>query len=193
MILVVALTARPASAQLFEAVGIRAQGMGGAFVAVADDATAPYWNPAGMVYLPYREVLPQHSEKFGSLIKHDYLGAVFPVGGSTGRHAALGAGLIRLAVDDIPVTPRPGELRPMIDFYDGGLDNDISTNDPGNNDLIWQPGERLLNLDLYLASASDLALLVSYARQRGTHWAFGGNVKFILQSIPDTLRGEHVT
>jgi len=40
--------ARPAAAQLFETVGTRAQGMGGAFVAVADDATATWWNPAGM-------------------------------------------------------------------------------------------------------------------------------------------------
>lgn len=32
----------------FEGVGIRAQGMAGAFVAVANDATAVYWNPAGL-------------------------------------------------------------------------------------------------------------------------------------------------
>lgn len=38
----------PSFAQTFEAVGARAQGMGGAFVAVADDATAVYWNPAGL-------------------------------------------------------------------------------------------------------------------------------------------------
>ena len=36
-----------AGAQTFEAVGTRAAGMGGAFVAVADDASAAYWNPAG--------------------------------------------------------------------------------------------------------------------------------------------------
>jgi hypothetical protein len=36
-----------AAAQSFEAVGSRAAGMGGAFVAVADDASAAYWNPAG--------------------------------------------------------------------------------------------------------------------------------------------------
>jgi hypothetical protein len=36
-----------AEAQSFEAVGTRAAGMGGAFVAVADDASAAYWNPAG--------------------------------------------------------------------------------------------------------------------------------------------------
>ncbi len=38
----------PVAAQEFEALGTRALGMGGAFVAVADDATAPYWNPAGL-------------------------------------------------------------------------------------------------------------------------------------------------
>jgi hypothetical protein len=36
-----------AGAQAFETVGTRAAGMGGAFVAVADDASAAYWNPAG--------------------------------------------------------------------------------------------------------------------------------------------------
>ena len=38
----------PAAAQLYESVGTRAQGMSGAFVAVADDATAAWWNPAGI-------------------------------------------------------------------------------------------------------------------------------------------------
>jgi len=39
-------------AQGVEVVGIRALGMGGAFVAVADDASATYWNPAGLVTGP---------------------------------------------------------------------------------------------------------------------------------------------
>jgi hypothetical protein len=37
-----------ASAQSFGQIGTRAEGMGGAFVAVADDASAVYWNPAGI-------------------------------------------------------------------------------------------------------------------------------------------------
>jgi len=36
------------SAQAIDSVGVRAQGMGGAFTAIADDATATWWNPAGL-------------------------------------------------------------------------------------------------------------------------------------------------
>src|SRR4029077_11565346 len=44
----VVVSPAPARAQLYEDVGTRAQGMSGAFVAVADDATAAWWNPAGL-------------------------------------------------------------------------------------------------------------------------------------------------
>src|SRR3954466_2228465 len=40
--------AAPANAQQPDVIGVRAQGMGGAFTAVADDATAGWWNPAGL-------------------------------------------------------------------------------------------------------------------------------------------------
>jgi hypothetical protein len=40
--------AQAAGAGGVEVFGVRAQGMAGAFVAVADDATAAYWNPAGL-------------------------------------------------------------------------------------------------------------------------------------------------
>jgi hypothetical protein len=38
----------PGRAQAVDTVGTRAQGMGNAFVGVADDASAVYWNPAGL-------------------------------------------------------------------------------------------------------------------------------------------------
>jgi hypothetical protein len=47
LFLVTAL-AGSAEAQIYETVGTRAQGMAGAFVAVADDASATWWNPAGL-------------------------------------------------------------------------------------------------------------------------------------------------
>ena len=173
-------------------VGARAVGMGGAFTAVADDATAPWWNPAGMVYLPYREVLPQHAEKFGRLVNHDYLGAVLPLPGPSGKQSAIGIGILRVAVDDILVTPRPGELQAG-QFLDDGVDGIPSSFDFGEGDGQWQPGERILSIDFYQASSNDMAVFLSYARHDGPHWVFGGSVKFVRQSIPDTLWGEKVT
>lgn len=51
LVVVAALAAMPVrveAQQTFEVVGSRALGMGGAFVAVADDPSAAFWNPAGL-------------------------------------------------------------------------------------------------------------------------------------------------
>jgi hypothetical protein len=45
-----------AQAQVIETVGSRALGMGGAFVAVASDSTATWWNPAGLADGPFVDV-----------------------------------------------------------------------------------------------------------------------------------------
>ena len=58
---VVVFFASPARAQIYETVGTRAQGMGGAFVAVADDATASWWNPAGLAGAYFSAVFERSS------------------------------------------------------------------------------------------------------------------------------------
>ena len=50
------LTSVPATAQIVEAVGSRALGMGGAFVAVASDSSATWWNPAGLAAGPLVDI-----------------------------------------------------------------------------------------------------------------------------------------
>lgn len=64
MCFVVCLTAWPAlaSAQTFESVGVRAQGLSGAFVAIADDATASWWNPAGLASGAYFSAVIEHGQ-----------------------------------------------------------------------------------------------------------------------------------
>jgi hypothetical protein len=48
LVLGIVTSSTPATAQSAESVGTRAQGMAGAFVGVTDDASAVYWNPAGL-------------------------------------------------------------------------------------------------------------------------------------------------
>ncbi len=54
-------------------VGGRGLALGGAVVAGPFDATAAYWNPAGMNRLTGRNVVAMHAETFGSLLNQDYV------------------------------------------------------------------------------------------------------------------------
>jgi F plasmid transfer operon, TraF, protein len=54
--------AQSAGAQGVEVVGVRALGMAGAWVAVADDATAIYWNPGGLATGAFASALVEHHE-----------------------------------------------------------------------------------------------------------------------------------
>jgi hypothetical protein len=62
------------NAQTFGDIGTRAEGMGGAFVAVADDASAVYWNPAGIATGATFDL--QISAAEGSTV---FVGAALPV------------------------------------------------------------------------------------------------------------------
>jgi len=59
----VVVSAVRAPAQISEAIGIRAQGMGGAFTAVADDATAAWWNPGGLAAGAYFNTIIETSSQ----------------------------------------------------------------------------------------------------------------------------------
>ncbi len=85
---------------LTHGVGARALGMGSAFVAVADDVTAGYWNPAGVADVRGSAVQLMHAETFGDVINYDTGAYVRPLDGD----ASMGVTIVRLAVDDIPFT-----------------------------------------------------------------------------------------
>jgi hypothetical protein len=52
-----------ASAQNSETIGVRAQGMAGAFTAIADDASATWWNPAGLAAGPFFNLVLETSSQ----------------------------------------------------------------------------------------------------------------------------------
>ena len=98
-------------AQVAETVGTRALGMAGAFVAVADDATATFWNPAGLAFGPV----------FDSTVETQEIETLAPRGPGVGEGAfmiavstpSLGLAYYRVrtvsAVPRSPVTPEDGQ------------------------------------------------------------------------------------
>lgn len=59
-------------------IGARAIAMGGAFSALADDGTALYWNPAGLVQIKKIELSTTYNVYFQG-IKQGYLSLIFPL------------------------------------------------------------------------------------------------------------------
>ena len=129
--------------------GARALGMGSAFVAVSDDATAGVWNPAGLTRIGRREAHAHHAEQFGGLVNHDQVNF-----GATLRGAgSVGFSFLRVGVDNIPITVLERPDRPI------GPDN--------------RP------VRVGSVSASDYAVHLSYARAVRRGLAVGGSVKLI--------------
>jgi hypothetical protein len=59
-------------------IGAKARGMGGAFIGLADDPSALYWNPAGLSQLEYPQIMFMH-DRWAQDIRYEYLGCAFPI------------------------------------------------------------------------------------------------------------------
>jgi len=80
-------------------VGARAEGLGQAFVGVADDASALYWNPAGLARLEGSQATLNRLE-WPAEIGYDYAGFSHRLN----DRWALGVAYGQLATDEMPVT-----------------------------------------------------------------------------------------
>ncbi len=152
--------------------GARAMALGGAFTAVADDPSAVFWNPAGLTAMPTRQLLLMHEERFGGLVDRDFAAYAQPVSWALlgGEAAGFGLALIRLGIDDIPVT---AHLFSQLD-----VNGDAQISDEESLGLFE------LQDQIVYKSDSEVALFVSYGEQRGD-WRLGGSLKLIRQSVAD--------
>lgn len=85
-------------------IGARAEGMGETFVAVANDPSAIYWNPAGLASLQRREVSESHVD-WPADIRYDHVTLVIPsrrLGGSVGLQLGVLATRIQETTDIEP-------------------------------------------------------------------------------------------
>jgi hypothetical protein len=82
-------------------VGARALGLSNAFTALANDATAGYWNPAGLTQVKSNLQLSlMHTQYFAGIARYDYGAIAF----RSGDHNHFAFSYIRFGVDDIPDT-----------------------------------------------------------------------------------------
>jgi hypothetical protein len=78
--------------------GARAAAMGSAFVAVADDPSALFWNPAGIAKIPGGSVVFDHTNWIAD-IKYNYLAASYNIG----DYGSLGVSFLSSAIEDMAV------------------------------------------------------------------------------------------
>ncbi len=79
-------------------VGGRSSAMGESFIAVANDASALYWNPAGLVQFDKHQIIFSHNQWVAD-ISHDFLGAVYHLD----MENSFGISLTSLTMKDMPV------------------------------------------------------------------------------------------
>jgi hypothetical protein len=145
--------------------GGQSLGMGGAFVAVTRDVTAGYWNPAGLAFIDYPEIMLMHSRQFSDAVNYNYGSIGLPVG----RRSSLGLTVIRLGVDDIK---KVGLTNPEVglgEYYED------------ENGQVVQ--NRSIILDTF--GNADYAFFLTYAKRVSQHFSYGGNVKFINRVLGD--------
>ncbi len=80
-------------------VGARGVAMGEAYVAVANDASSLFWNPAGMAQMTDNEVFVAHTEYVAD-IRHEYLGGVYHLTGAD----VIGVSATSLHMKDMEIT-----------------------------------------------------------------------------------------
>ena len=103
-------------------IGARALAMGGAFVAVANDATAVVWNPAGLAQLNDTRLAGMSTDLYGMGITHQYVGAV-----TTFANLGIGLGWERVAIDS-QVVDGAGGLGAAFTWVEQAIIGSLATN-----------------------------------------------------------------
>ncbi len=143
-------------------VGGRALGMGGAFVAIANDVTAGYYNPAGLANINYPQLALMHSEQFGDLVNYDYGAVAIPYSSDM----SFGLSVMRLGVDGIPDTRNA--------LYDANGDGIIDINE-----------DRLDYSRITEFSNQDWAFYLTFAKRQTENFYWGVNAKIIRRDLAE--------
>ena len=142
-------------------VGGRPLGMGGAYVSMANDVSAGYWNPGALALVNYPQMILMHDERFGNLVNYDYGAVAIPFGPSV----SLGLSIIRLGVDNVPDTRNA-----LIDLMGTGY---------------FVPGDRIDYSKITFFNAADWAFMITYSKKQNDKLSYGVNMKIISETLAE--------
>jgi len=156
--------------------GARPLGLGNSYVAVAEDPTSVYWNPAGLRGARSRQVFLMHSDIFGGLLRMDFLSfsienLLGDVTGGIGLYILNSPGIKQTALKDTSDTAHASSVR-VIDELNYNL---IAMYLAGARDLL---GGRLgmsikvLQEDLSVEKGIGMGVDLGYQRT-GEHVNYG--------------------
>jgi len=103
-------------------IGARALAMGGAFVAVANDATAMLWNPAGLAQLEDTRLSGMSTDLYGLGITHQFIGAV-----TTFANLGIGLGWERVSQTD-QIVDEDGVIEGTFTWVEQAIVGSLATN-----------------------------------------------------------------
>ncbi len=146
--------------------GARGLGMGNAQVASVNDATAGYWNPAGLAEVknnPSATIM--HAEYFSGIAKYDYAAAAVPI---QDNKRTIGFSLLRFAVDDIPNTLFLVEPDGSINY------NNIQTFSSADYAFIMSVSQQIKETDNWRLNAGlNAKVIYRKVGKFATAWGFG--------------------
>lgn len=141
--------------------GARGLGMGGAQVALVNDVTAGFWNPAGLFGIENRQIAYMHSERFGGVVAYDYGAFAMPLRNSDD---VLAFTFFRQGVD--------------------GIKNTLNAWDRERDRPVANPEDHITEF-----STADMAFLISYGSRLNDRLTWGTSVKLLYSRLGPFANG----
>ncbi len=131
-------------------IGARASGMGEAMGAIADDASAMYWNPAGLGFIQNMQVMASHHQLYLDISDgcyHNFIGGVMPLKVDKKSKGVIGTAII---------------------YFDQGVNHGMEDYD--GMGTLKQTGD---------FQSRDIAAIISYGQRLNENIALGATMKYI--------------
>ncbi|MGB7061531.1 MAG: PorV/PorQ family protein [Candidatus Zixiibacteriota bacterium] len=165
-------------------VGGRALGMGGAFVGVADDVTASFWNPAGLAQLNRKELSFMHAETFGSLLNQDFVAFALPLM-QENRRSALAFSLQRLGGGGVKIPEKIDTNLVVLLREESHADYALffSYSHQMRPGFLWGANLKLLYRDVVTTSAYGIGADLAFLAKPYSFLSLGANLMDLTSSL----------